>query len=73
MSFSTMMLAILGIGGLLAMTPGPAQAGPVFTVTGGGFFTDRDNDFLWLTPRLGVVARPYESGRGANWHSVIRG
>ena len=53
MSFSTMMLAILGIGGLLAMTPGPAQAGPVFTVTGGGFFTDRDNDFLWLTPRFG--------------------
>lgn len=53
MKFPVTMVVVLGISGLLAMKPPPVQAGPVFTVNGGGFFTDRDNDFLWLTPRFG--------------------
>jgi len=54
MKFSVMMLfAVIGIGGLSAMNATLVHAGPVFTVDGGGFFTDRDNDFLWLTPRFG--------------------
>jgi hypothetical protein len=29
------------------------HAAPMFTISGGGSFTDSDNDFLWLTPRFG--------------------
>jgi hypothetical protein len=53
MKFAVTMFAVLGIGGLSAMNAMPTQAGPVFTANGGEFFTDRDNDFLWLTPRFG--------------------
>lgn len=40
------------------------QPGPVLTVTGGGFFTDRDNDFLWLTPRFGNGGQAVRLWRG---------
>ena len=39
---------------LSVMNAVEVYAAPVFTVSGGGLFTDVGNDFLWLTPRFGT-------------------
>lgn len=41
------------LGCLIVMSSIEGRAAPVFTVSGGGSFTDVDNDFLWMTPRFG--------------------
>jgi hypothetical protein len=41
-----------------------AQSGPELTVTGGGFFIDSENDFLWLTPRFGSGGQAVRLWRG---------
>ena len=68
-----MILVIAVIGAGAAVSSGIAQAGPIFTVTGGGSFIDRDNDFLWLTPRFGSGGQAVRIWQGGELSSASRG
>lgn len=45
---------IVSLSACLVLGSATLRAAPLFTVSGGGAYTDVDNDFLWMTPRFGA-------------------